>query len=251
LGKYGKHRPLVSLGALILALWPSFALANCRQALALGFDISGSVSLKEYRLQLNGMAAALLDENVVGAFLAMPGTPVRLMIFEWGGVRTQNVIIPWIDIENRETLQAAATRLQLSPLYRREYSTGIGQAMLFANAHMAAQSDCWRLTLDLSGDGLSNDGPRPRDIRASMMPDLTINAIVIGTPKLAEDGTALAQSRRDMETLADYFRAEVIAGPDAFVEQAFGYEEFQDTMTRKLLKELRTLAVGELNLKNQ
>ena len=249
--KYGKFRPLVKLFALLFALWPSVVFANCRQALALGLDISGSVDLKEYRLQLEGVAGALLDEKVMDAFLAMPGTPVRLFIYEWGGTRTRRVISPWTDVIDEQTLRGIAARLSTSLLFRREYSTAIGQSMLYANQELENQRDCWRLTLDLSGDGKSNDGPRPRDVRNSLPYDTTVNAIVIGSPKVASDGTGLAQSRQDMEALVDYFEAEVISGPNAFAEYAFGYSEFQDAMTRKLLKELRTLAVGQLDPKYQ
>ena len=43
-----------------------------------------------------------------------------------------------------------------------------------------------------------------------------------------------------------YFESEVIHGPDAFVEAAIGFEDFENAMARKLLKELETLAVGQL-----
>ena len=61
------------LCVLVLALLPFQAAAACRQALAIGLDISGSVDEAEYRLQLDGLASALLNPDVQKAFLAIPG----------------------------------------------------------------------------------------------------------------------------------------------------------------------------------
>ena len=48
-------------------LWASAGVAECRQALALGLDVSGSVDAREYRLQLDGVAGALDDPAVRAA----------------------------------------------------------------------------------------------------------------------------------------------------------------------------------------
>ena len=68
--------------ALVLTLLAAPADAACRQALALGLDVSSSVDDTEYRLQLDGLAAALLKPEVRAAFLALPDAPVRLYVFE-------------------------------------------------------------------------------------------------------------------------------------------------------------------------
>ena len=63
---------------LSILIWLALSLqglADCRQALALGLDVSGSVDALEYRLQLDGVAGALLDPEVIGAFLAFPDAP--------------------------------------------------------------------------------------------------------------------------------------------------------------------------------
>ena len=44
----------------------------CRLALSLGLDVSSSVDAREYRLQTEGLAAALIAPEVRGAFLAAP-----------------------------------------------------------------------------------------------------------------------------------------------------------------------------------
>lgn len=46
------------LPTLLIFGLPHAAQANCRLALALGLDVSGSVDSREYRLQLDGLANA-------------------------------------------------------------------------------------------------------------------------------------------------------------------------------------------------
>ena len=67
--------------ALLAALAAGPALADCRQALALALDRSGSVDEREYRLQVRGVARALGTPEVRARLLAMPEAPVRLMVF--------------------------------------------------------------------------------------------------------------------------------------------------------------------------
>ena len=69
-------------------LLPLTAQAKCRQALALGLDVSGSVDAFEYRLQIDGLAGALLRPEVQQAFMTFPQAPVRLFVYEWAIVRT-------------------------------------------------------------------------------------------------------------------------------------------------------------------
>lgn len=232
-----------ALCLLALVLWPMAAGAACRQALAIGLDISGSVDEREYRLQMDGLAAALLNPDVQTAFLAIPDLPVRLSVFEWAGPGSQNGIIPWIEIRQPGDLATVAARLRAKVQSPREIQTAIGQAMLFGGRSLAGQAGCLRLTLDLSGDGESNIGPRPRDVHSdAALAGVTVNALVIG----ADAARYLNYTQSEIKQLTAYFESEVIRGPDAFVEAAIGFEDFEDAMVRKLLKELETLAVGSL-----
>ena len=48
------------------------------------------------------------------------------------------------------------------------------------------------------------------------------------------------------QKLVAYFQSEVIRGADAFTEVALGFQEFEQAMIRKLLKELQGLSVSGL-----
>ncbi len=236
------------LVALNLAGLAMPAAAACRQALAIGLDISGSVDAQEYRLQLDGLAGAILEPEVKAAFLALPNARVRLLVYEWGGLSSQIVLLPWTEIKQPQDLQDIADILRATRRQPLEPTTALGRAMVFGANTLASQTDCWRRTIDLSGDGQSNSGPRPRAVRnAAVLQGVTINALVIGAD--APPFSDVAQS--EIMELSGYFQAEVIKGPDAFVQVAVEFTSFQDAMAKKLLKELQTRAVGVLASENR
>ncbi|SPF78057.1 DUF1194 domain-containing protein [Pseudoprimorskyibacter insulae] len=212
------------------------AHAACRQALAIGMDVSGSVDSTEYQLQLNGMANALQHPDVVAALLAGPDAPVRLSLFEWSGPGLQRVIAPWAEIATFEDLAALTQIIRQTPRLIGDPSTAIGAAMTYGVALLALQPDCPKRTLDLSGDGPSNTGPRPQDTRGQADANgITINGLVIGAPARRRNGPVQAGS----EDLWSYYTAYVITGPEAFVEAAKGFDDFEAAMVRKLLRELQ------------
>lgn len=229
---------------LVLAsVWATPVDAACRQALAIGLDISGSVDQHEHRLQLDGLAGALTDKTVQDAFVAIPNAPIRLFVYEWSGSGVQHPLVAWHDITDKSELDKIAALLRATTQRPKELRTALGRAMLFGANALNTQIDCWRLTLDIVGDGESNLGPRPRDIKElPAFLTITINALVIGSD--TDNSTDNKQSQ--IAELSAYFRSEVIQGPYAFVETAIGFKNFQQAMTRKLLKELQTRAVSAL-----
>jgi len=218
------------------------ASAQCRQALALGLDVSGSVDAREYRLQLDGLVTALGTPAVRQALLQQLSDPVHLLVYEWSGPEDQAVILPWTAITGPVVLDAA--RAQLREIKRRQASPGtaLGLAMRAGLHHLAGRPKCWTRTLDISGDGKSNLGPRPLDIRQeSINAGITINALVVGA-----DAPAGGDARQaELSGLSRYFQQEVIVGQDSFVETALGFEAYAAAMARKLERELKTVVIGQ------
>ncbi|MCK4712170.1 MAG: DUF1194 domain-containing protein [Marinosulfonomonas sp.] len=234
---------MVRLAALFYLLFVSIAQADCRQALALGLDVSGSVDAREYRLQLDGLAGALQNADVRAALMSMPNAPATLAVYEWSGPADQHLIIGWTEITSQETLDHFTARLFSSERKATDPSTAIGSSMIYGAALLAQRSDCWTRTLDLSGDGPSNSGPRPRDVTGdAALGQITVNALVIGIDDSRTKGAQTAQ----IDVLTGYFESEVIRGPAAFTEQALGFDHFKGTMVRKLLRELQGLTVSQL-----
>lgn len=232
-------RPVLFAFRLAALLAPLAAAAEpCRQALALGLDVSGSVDEAEYRLQLDGLAGALTDPEVARAMVAGAGAPVSLLVYEWSGPQYQRIVADWTAITDLAALEGFAAALAATTRTPAPPSTALGTALAAGAALLAGQSACWVRTLDISGDGMSNTGPRPQDLAASALDGITVNALAILT---ADVGT-----RADGTDLAGYFEAYVIRGPGAFVEQAAGFDDYARAMKRKLLRELEGLVVGQL-----
>ncbi|WP_338548593.1 DUF1194 domain-containing protein [Roseovarius phycicola] len=225
-----------TLFALAVLLATSAAQAQCRQALALGLDVSGSVDAREYRLQLDGLATALTSDDVRAAFLALPERPVRLMIYEWSGLSNQRIITPWTTIRyGAELDQIAANLLSTNQRFTNDATTAIAAAMLFGASQLAQQSECWKKTLDISGDGPANVGAHPQAITEEMLGEMTINGLVIG-PKSRANTT---KNLNNVKSLLTYYSEFVLRGPGAFVESSDKHKDFAEAMRRKLIRELR------------
>lgn len=227
------------LRALVLAcaaLWPGLGQADCRQALALGMDVSGSVDPGEYRLQTDGLAAALLAPDVQAAFLAVPEAPVRLMIYEWSGVQDQRVLLDWTEIDSAARLAEAASRLRATRKANGDDpTTAISAAILFGVASLNRQAACLRRTLDISGDGPSNIGLHPRDLNDTDLGDITVNGLVIGP----QSRSNTSKNLHNVKSLEGYYRAFILHGPGAFAEVAEDHADFAAAMRRKLIRELQ------------
>jgi hypothetical protein len=228
---------LVRAAALALTLAcataPAAAQDQCRLALQLGLDVSASVDAEEYRRQLDGLASALIAPEIITAFLEGPG-PVALSVFEWSGRFQQDVIVDWTLVTSEETLTTIAERAARQVRTHEDFPTALGYALGFAADRFASAPPCLFQTLDISGDGQNNDGfPPIAAYEHFPFEGITVNGLAIGG------------ASRGIE---DYYLAEVIRGPGAFVEYAANHEDFAETMRRKLERELRVMILGGLAL---
>lgn len=199
------------------------AAAGCRIALALAFDVSRSVSNKEYGIQVSGLVAALADPVVRAAFLR-PRDHVAITVYEWSGRDYQAVIVGWSDIRSGADLDAVSAQMMAHERWPKGLATGLGAAVEFGLALFDSAPACDKRVLDVAGDGRNNDGLQLADIFArANSGDLVINALAIG------------QHESD---LVDYFQAELIRGPGAFVEVARQHTDFPVAIRRKLIREL-------------
>jgi hypothetical protein len=229
------RRPLAALALAAALIAPSGAGAVCRQALLMALDVSSSVDPEEYRLQVEGLAGALSDPEVKALLLSGTTAPVVLAVFEWSGRMDQRLLVGWTPLDGAAALDGVVAQLLTATRQGGTRPTAIGSALAFAGRLLEAGPACWERTVDISGDGKNNDGPRPRQGRkAAIYATTTVNALVIGTDAGFEDG----EPSSEIGELTSYFRSEVIHGPDAFIETALGFADFGAAMKRKLLREL-------------
>jgi hypothetical protein len=225
--------------ALILALWAGAAQAACRQALMLGLDVSGSVDTAEYRLQLEGLARAIEAAEVQAVALSMPRAPIRLAVYEWGGVGQQRVLVDWTELRDAGDMARVAARLRGVTQRYDDPETAIGAAILWG-AEALAKQDCWQKTLDISGDGPSNEGPHPGQLHDDAVAGIIVNGLVVGPQ-------ARANTTKDLShvlSMQAYYRRYVIRGPGGFVETAKNFDDFRDAMTRKLYREMNRIMLS-------
>lgn len=216
--------------ALALAAMPAQA---CRLALVLAIDVSNSVDETEDRLQRNGLANALISEDVQAAFLISPD-PVSLLVYEWSGRHHQKVLWDWSEITSAADLLVASKAISQSTRGQRDFPTAMGYALGYAANRLREKPGCLAKTIDVAGDGKNNDGFGPAEAYAAFpFENVTVNGLVVDA--------SILETRQDLIT---FFENELIRGPFAFVEVADGFESYEEAMRRKLIRELLSQMVG-------
>lgn len=211
----------MSRALIVLLALLALPARACDVALVLTIDVSGSIDPDEYRLQMDGLADALIDPTVADALIS---ARARIAVVQWSGASRQEVTIPWTSIGGISDLQAMSATVRNAVRPWRHFSTAIGDALRVAEALLDGQP-CKRHVIDVSGDGSSNEGQPP----------------TIARDRLAAKGVninALAILGAAEEDLVEYYREQVIAGPRAFVYSATGYEDYPRAIRRKLLDEV-------------
>jgi len=197
-------------------------------------DVSLSVNPIDFSLQRGGLARALLDAEVMQAFLSDPDDLVYLAVYEWSGQFDQALLLDWTPVVSPATLTSIAATMLETPQLGRTGRTAIGEAMRYGAELLGAQAGCGTLTLDLSGDGPNNNGDAPERVRPELQAQgITVNGLVI-EPRRADTAEAAVA----LSPLRGYYEANVIVGAASFVETVFGFHNFEAAMKRKLLREL-------------
>lgn len=214
-----------------LALLPGPAAA-CALELVLALDVSGSINAREYALQIGGLADAFETETVAEAVATLDGG-MLVTLTQWSGGSRQHHATAWHHVSDSASLAAFAGAVRGAPRAWRNFSTAIGEALFHAErVSLTAPARCERRVIDVSGDGVSNEGRTPRPVSERLAAaGYTINGLVI---------------RGAEPDPVRHYETEVIAGPGAFVEIAADFEDYPRAILRKLLREIdRPLLVSE------
>lgn len=223
------------LAALLALLAGPAAAIDCRLALVLALDVSSSVDAEEDTLQRQGLAAALVAPEVEAAFL-QGDLPVALAAYEWSGRYNQQMLLDWTLIRSGADLQAASKAISASERSHNDFPTAMGYALGYGAGLLADGPDCLFRTIDLSGDGVNNEGFGPQTAyKHFRFAGVTVNGLVINAADF--EGSL---------DLIDFFREEVIRGPGAFIEIANGFGAFEAAMRRKLVREVSSVTIGML-----
>ena len=229
-------RSLLVLLALFQA--PPFAQADepVDLLLVLASDVSRSVDHAKFKLQREGYAAAIADQRVLEAITAGRNKRIAVAFVEWSGVSSQKVVVDWTLIDGADAARKFGDQLVELPRSFAE-RTSIGGGIDFSMSLLArAPYQAPRRTIDVSGDGTHNSG---RDVTLArdeaVAAGVTINGLVI----LSDRPMAWNPEHTNPPGgLANYYRANVIGGPGAFVVIAENFDSFGQAIVKKLVAEI-------------
>lgn len=220
-------------------------------ALAVAVDISDSVDSDRYRLQMEGIARALEDPDVIGTITSGPLGRIGFALVEWAD--TAELTIPWRIIgspqDGRETAMAIRRLKQKSGEY-----TCVSR--MLAYVHERVISDLpfttMRSVVDVSGDGIDNcrepgDTKKARDALVDL--GVQINGLpiivegendVVGSGAYRAPGFGLGPvgPGTSQTTLDAWYTEHVIGGPAGFVIRANGFEDFERAFRLKFVTEI-------------
>jgi hypothetical protein len=194
-------------------------------ALVLAVDCSSSVDPAEFRIQMEGIAAALRHPAVQDAIAAGREHRIALSLVLWSGPQSQSIAMPWQVLQTSADLEATAATIAGAHRDWEAGGTALAMAIDYAAGLLTALPfGATRRVIDVSGDGMDNvtgmtDAARDRAVAQG----ITINGLPIA---------------KGSQLLPVYYRNRVIGGRDAFVEPAADVQAFEGTILRKLLREI-------------
>lgn len=225
------HRPWRFVLAVVAwVLLSSFSSASARTdvdlELVLAIDSSTSVDSQEFSLQLQGLAQAFRDPELLEAIMSGPRGAIAVTLIEWSGASRQRVNIAWRLIADSRAAQALAGDLEAAPRLVDTGATSISEAIRFGIRQFEDNEFVgFRRVIDISGDGENNQGVSMDQARRDAdKAGVTVNALAV---------------KNRVWGLEGYFREKVITGTAAFAMQADNYEAYIDAIRRKLIREIR------------
>jgi hypothetical protein len=193
-------------------------------ALVLAVDVSGSVNNERFELQRRGYAEAFTSREVMDAIAAGENHAIVVTLVEWSGAGHQRQMIGWTLVEDAASAESFGSAIAEAARAFSDW-TSISGAIDYSVALFAeAQVDPTRRVIDISGDGINNNGRSVTEARdAAIDAGITLN----GLPILTE-----------YPDLDAYYHDNVIGGPGAFALAASDFNSFGAAILGKLVREI-------------
>jgi hypothetical protein len=203
--------------------------------LVLAVDVSYSMDLDELAVQREGYAEAIVSSEFLRALKSGPHGKIAITYFEWAAAHDQKIIIPWRIVEGPESADAVAAEIMKAPL-RRASRTSISGAINFGMQVLSENPyRGLRKVLDISGDGVNNNGEPVLIARDTA---LEKGIIINGLPIMVKQPS---YATMDVENLDIYFEDCVIGGPGSFVIPIKERAKFKEATRTKLILEVAGL----------
>jgi len=207
--------------------------------LVLAVDVSYSMDPEEQALQREGYIAAITSPEFLRALREGMHAKVAMTYFEWAGSHHTQIIVPWRVIDGPETADAFAADIQRAR-YTRASRTSVSTALLFgASLFDNSGYRGMRRVIDVSGDGVNNNGPLVTLARDEVLAKgITINGLPIILKRTMN-------SSFDIDNLDVYFEDCVIGGPGSFVIPIRSREQFKEAIRTKLVLEIASIVPND------
>ncbi len=242
------ERTQASLGCLVRSaffaaatLFSGIAPAAAEEVdleLVLAMDGSGSINPTEFKLQIEGTAAALTEPALRQAILSGPLGRIAIAGLIWSDAAFPKYPTEWHLLDSEASIDAFASRIltftnPATNAVRQGKGgggTGIGEGIVYALEMIRTNRfQGLRKVVDVSGDGVETD---PWFEKALMLPDARVLA---AAQQVTVNGLAILT---DNARLDEYYRENVIQGPGAFVIRADNFVDFHRAIRLKLLREV-------------
>lgn len=201
--------------------------------LVLAVDVSWSMDHDEQLLQRQGYIAAFLHPEVISAIQGGDWGRIAVTYVEWAGSGLQQVQVPWMLIDGRDSAEQFAALLAGAPLARLR-RTSISSALAFSGTLFDRNGyEGFRRVIDMSGDGPNNMGGPVTDERDKLIEaGVTVNGLPIMIRRSSYDPFF------QITNLDVYYEDCVIGGFGAFVVVVKDASEFAEAIRRKLILEI-------------
>lgn len=205
-------------------------------ALVVSVDVSNSVDEHRYQLQMQGIASALEDPEVLDAILSGGKGGILFTLVTWAD--KPKVSVPWMRIASKAEAAAVADLVRRVPHQGGEF-TCMGLMLRHLTDKVVTQipTTATRIVIDVSGDGSDNCNPQEpvKTIRDELV---GYNVTINGLPIL---------EGREAGSLEAYYRENVMGGGGAFVLPAEGFGDFGRAIRQKFVVEVSGITPAQLN----
>jgi hypothetical protein len=176
---------------------------------------------------MQGIARTFEDPAVQQAILAGPKGAIYVALVEWSN--KAQLSLPWRRIASAADADALAGDIRRASRADEQFTCMSLALQTIADKVLPfLPGKVGRRVVDVSGDGHDNCNP-PKPVSA-MRDELVRDGITInGLPILEGD---------EAETLAPWYRDNVIGGAGAFLTPAAGFEDFERAMRQKFVIEV-------------
>lgn len=224
---------LIGMVALVAAARPAKAQDQIPVdlELVLAVDVSSSIDNAEYRLQMQGIAAAFRDRDIQAAITGGPLGSIAVGLVLWAEAEVPKRFTGWYHLTSVEDAEAFAVTVER---FRRRIAggTGIGSGIGYAIRMIEGNGYAGtRKVVDVSGDGPETP---PREY-VVMLPQARSMALLTG---VTVNGLAILNETPDLDR---WYRENVITGNGSFVISAARMEDFAEAMRRKLFREIQSM----------